>query len=272
MQVPTVIDGVWCDDAAHAVHVSDRGLNYGDGVFETMRLVDERILRFDGHLARLMFGCERLGIAPPNAAEVRGDIETLLANRKHGPCVVKYVVTRGVGGRGYRGLQMRATRIVTLHPAPADESRTLMARWCETRLARNARLAGIKHLNRLEHVLAQNEWSDPNVGEGLMLDTEGELICATAANVFLVIDAALVTPDLRYSGVRGVMRDSVIACAQRLGWPVEQRAVWPDELPRASEVFVTNAIRGVRAVIQLEEQRWSPGPVVHRLHAECAHA
>jgi 4-amino-4-deoxychorismate lyase len=251
--------------------VADRGLNYGDGVFETMRLTNGRVVRFERHLARMTHGGERLALGVPDARTVRTDIDLLIREHKNDSGVVKYVVTRGVGGRGYRGQQLRASRIATLHPAIPDDA-TVKARWCETRLARNARLAGIKHLNRLEQVLAQNEWSDANIGEGLMLDTEGELICATAANIFLVIDSILVTPDLRYGGVRGVMRDSVIESARRLGWSVEQRAVWPDELPRATEVFVTNAIRGIRSIVQLDAQQWLHGPFAKRLQTECADA
>jgi 4-amino-4-deoxychorismate lyase len=183
--------------------------------------------------------------------------------------VLKLIVTRGAGGRGYRASSaLQPTRILSLHDLPKSEaSQGIAVRWCETRLARNAQLAGIKHLNRLEQVLAQNEWRDEQIAEGLMLDTEGELICATAANVFIVSERTLVTPDLRFSGIRGVMRQHVILTAHRLGIEVEERAVWPQELMSAGEVFVTNAVRGLRSVLQLEHCTWQPGPVVQRLTA-----
>jgi 4-amino-4-deoxychorismate lyase len=141
-------------------------------------------------------------------------------------------------------------------------------RWCDTRLARQPLLAGIKHLNRLEQVLAQSEWSDERVQEGLMVDTEGELIGGTASNVFVVRDGTLLTPDLRFCGVRGVMRGQVIACARRLGLPVSEEPLWPEDLQSAKEVFVTNAVRGIRPAATLGDLAWSDHAVARRLSVE----
>jgi 4-amino-4-deoxychorismate lyase len=197
---------------------------------------------------------------------LRRDIATLVG--AHGEGVVKLIVTRGAGGRGYRSPPLSPTRIAMLYPLPTMSGQPgITVRWCTTRLARNAQLAGIKHLNRLEQVLAQNEWHDESIAEGLMLDTEGELICATASNIFLVSEGVLATPDLRFSGIRGVMREQVIAAAQRKGIALEERALWPDELLGAAEVFVINAVRGIRPIVALDEQRWAVGPVTTRLMA-----
>jgi 4-amino-4-deoxychorismate lyase len=114
-------------------------------------------------------------------------------------------------------------------------------------------------------VLAQNEWTDERIGEGLMLDTEAELICATASNLFIVCDGVLATPDLRFAGIRGVMREQVIKKAQQLGMVVAERALRPDDLLNASEAFVTNAVRGIRPIELLGEQRWPMGPIAARL-------
>lgn len=143
-----------------------------------------------------------------------------------------------------------------------------MVRWCETRLGRNTRLAGIKHLNRLEQVLAQQEWDDPRIAEGFMLDTEGELVCATSCNVFLVRDGVLRTPDLRFCGVAGVMRARVILAAAELGIAVVEEPLWPDDVATAQEVFITNAVRGIRAVVSLDTLSWSPGPITAQLAAQ----
>jgi 4-amino-4-deoxychorismate lyase len=140
-------------------------------------------------------------------------------------------------------------------------------RWCDTRLARNALLAGIKHLNRLEQVLAQAEWQDADIDEGLMLDTEGEVVSATAANVFVVRDGTLLTPDLRFSGVRGVMREQVLGAAQRLGIALSAEPLWPHHIECASEVFLTNSVRGIRSVGALGKQQWRETPVADQLRA-----
>ena len=109
--------------------------------------------------------------------------------------------------------------------------------------------------------MALAEWQDTNITEGLMLDTEGELISATMNNVFLVVEETLVTPDLRYSGIQGVMRNKVLQFADQLAIPTEQRAVRAEEVIAAQEVFLTNSIRGIQPVTRLDQQNWSVGPL-----------
>lgn len=261
----TLVNGQRVADATHALSVEERGVAYGDGVFETMLLRAGAVRFVDRHFARLQLGCERLGIAPIAEATFRSDIATLIKGHDDG--VVKFIVTRGAGGRGYRAeTHLMPTRIALLYPPiRRDADPGIAARWCATRLARNAQLAGIKHLNRLEQVLAQNEWRDPNIAEGLLLDTEGEVICATAGNVFIVSEGLLVTPDLRFSGIRGVMREAILLWATRNGVATEERPLWPDEVERASEVFISNAVRGVRPVAALGEHRFHIGAITQRL-------
>jgi 4-amino-4-deoxychorismate lyase len=263
--IALLVNGQSVADAAHAISAEERGLQYGDGVFETMLLQDGQVRYLADHYARLEMGCERLGIAPPIIDIIKSDIAQVARVANDG--VLKLIVTRGAGGRGYRSTtSLQPTRMLGLHPLPAtDNTPGITVRWCNTRLARNAQLAGIKHLNRIEQVLAQNEWHDTHIAEGLMLDTEGELICATAANVFFFSERTLVTPDLRFSGIRGVMRAQVLSMARLLKIDVEERSVWPQELAAASEVFVTNAIRGLRPVLRLDAQTWQVGPIAQQL-------
>jgi 4-amino-4-deoxychorismate lyase len=258
-----IVNGVALTAAEPAIAIADRGLNYGDGLFETMLLSNGCVRFFDAHLERLELGCRRLQIDPPDADALRKDVASILASQREG--VVKIVVTRGSGGRGYRpDPASRPTRIVSLHELPAMTA-AIQARWCETRLSRNPALAGIKHLNRLEQVLAQQEWSDASIAEGLMLDNEGELVCATAANVFVVQAGELRTPDLRFCGVRGIMRDAVIRTATQLGIGVHEEALWPHHLETADEVFLTNAVRGVRSVMALGGRTWREGNVTQAI-------
>lgn len=265
MMLSLLVNGLAPPDVAHALAATDRGLHYGDGVFETASLTNGRVRFLDDHLLRLAAGCALLGIPAPDRGTLVAEIECVTAGSRDG--VVKIIVTRGIGGRGYRpAAGLRPTRVVTLYPAPPAE-RCVVVRWCETRLARNARLAGIKHLNRLEQVLAQAEWQDERVGEGLMLDTEGELVCGTASNVFAMREGVLVTPDLRFCGVRGVMRTQVLRAARQLGIAVSEEALWPHDLDAASEVFVTNAVRGIRSAVELGDQRWPQGPVAQHLRS-----
>lgn len=259
-----LLNGVSIGNPKHALHVEERGLNYGDGVFETMLLTNGAVALIDGHLERLRIGCERLGIATPSTQSVLGDVKTLTKTSSNG--IVKLIVTRGAGGRGYRAnAELAPSRITLLYPQPQTTSREVDVRWCAMRLARNAQLAGIKHLNRLEQVLAQNEWSDASIAEGLMMDTEGEVVSATASNVFVVIDGVVTTPDLRFSGVRGVMRQHVLRKTSDLGIEVSERSLRKEDILDADEIFLTNAVRGIRPVVALGERRWPVGPITQRL-------
>lgn len=271
MTLAVLLNGVECVNVAQAIAIADRGLNYGDGLFETMLLKGGRVRLLEAHTARLALGCERLGIEFPGDSCLHAEIQRVCASAEEG--IVKLVVTRGSGTRGYRPLPNAATtRIVSLHaPAPRGSS-SIRVRWCATRLARNPTLAGIKHLNRLEQVLAQREWSDPSIEEGLMLDSEGELVCATAANLFIVRGQELVTADLRYCGILGVMRGEIIRLARALGIPVHEEPLWPEDLEAASEVFVTNAVRGIRTIASLDHHSWPCGPVTQALSRALDHA
>jgi 4-amino-4-deoxychorismate lyase len=269
LSVSVLINGRTPTDRNHALAFDDRGLQYGDGLFETALLTGGRIRFLEEHLERLRAGCERLGIVCPDRDLLLKDLGLLTAGRGEG--ILKMVVTRGAGARGYRADgQAEPTRIVALFPVPAAATmpgQGIEVRWCMMRLGRNPALAGIKHLNRLEQVLAQSEWNDPRIAEGLMLDTEGELVAATAGNLFLVRGGTLCTSDLRYCGIRGVMRGRVIVAAKTAGIPVEEQPLWPADLESAEEVFVTNAIRGMRPVVSLDQWNWSVGPITQQLAA-----
>ncbi len=259
-----IVNGVECVNPANAIAANDRGLSYGDGVFETMLLQQGRVRFLEAHLARLALGCQRLGIEHTDEQRLRAEIAQIARSVESG--VIKLVVTRGVGARGYRAAAASSpTRIVSLHAPISCDDAGIHVRWCDTRLSRNPTLAGIKHLNRLEQVLAQNEWQDPTIDEGFMLDSEGELVCATAANLFLVRGNELVTSDLRYCGVRGVMRGEAIRLATASGIAVHEEPLWPEDLETASEVFLTNAVRGIRVVMRLDQYAWPRGPISQTL-------
>lgn len=265
MMLALLVNGVAPANPSQAIAADDRGLQYGDGLFETALLINGRVRFLDDHLERLFRGCERLGIRAPDRQALLDEIAKVSAAANRG--VLKIIVSRGAGGRGYRppAEAAAATRIVALHPLKETPQHALKLRWCETRLGRNARLAGIKHLNRLEQVLAQSEWREGEFDEGLMMDTEGELVCATAGNVFALRDGALITPDLRFCGVQGVMRAQVIGIASKLGMAVSEEPLWPHDLETASEIFITNAVRGIRSATSLDSLQWSDSTVATRL-------
>jgi 4-amino-4-deoxychorismate lyase len=233
----------------------DRGLQYGDGLFETMRVRRRGIRLLKLHLERLAEGCRRLGIDVPGAGLER---EAAARARQCIDGVLKLILTRGRGARGYRPTgKERHTRVLSLHALPPSETlaRPVRVRLCRTRLGLNPDLAGLKTLNRLESVMARAEWRDERIWEGLMRDVEGTVISGTMSNVFLRRGSTLMTPALDRCGIAGVMRRWVLEQAKDL-----RLSVWQGRLPveafrDAEEVFMTNAVAGVVPVGCLIESR-----------------
>lgn len=199
----------WVDGRPAAeLSVRDRGLAYGDGLFETLAVRAGTPRLLERHLARLEEGCRRLAI-PLDTAALRQELLAFCAALGDG--VAKLIVTRGEGLRGYAPpAEASPRRILSGSPRPAYPERhwqqgvRLFA--CRTRLAEQPLLAGLKHLNRLEQVLARAEWSDAGHAEGLMLDVHERVVEGVFSNLLLVLDGTLVAPDLRRCGVAGVMR------------------------------------------------------------------
>lgn len=247
----------------------DRGLHFGDGVFETMAVDAGRVLCLDRHLARLEHGCARLGIPAPALQALQGECERVCEGV--GRAVVKILVTRGVGGRGYApDPDASPTRIVARYPWPAYRpgirNEGAAVRICETRLGRNPRLAGIKHLNRLEQVLARCEDDPLGCDEGIMLDDRERVVEGISSNVFTVHDGRLRTPEIVECGVAGVVRAVVIEQARALtGSDAAVGHLGLDELLAADECFLTNSLIGVWPVNAIGDRAMSPGPVTARV-------
>lgn len=259
-----LIDGL----ASDRLSVTDRGLAYGDGLFETLAAVDGRPRYWSRHLTRLARGCARLGLVMPDEDLLAAEAAQLLATRRQ--AVLKLILTRGSGGRGYRPPQpAQPRRIFSVHdwPAAAGAAQPIAVRWCTHPLSLNPRLAGLKHLNRLDQVLARSEW-DEEFDEGLMRDLDGGVIEATAANLFFVRDGVLVTPLLDRAGICGVMRERLLELATAAGLPWLERRADMTEVEAASELFLSNSVFGIRPIARLGERSFpAPGPLTTRLLA-----
>lgn len=256
--------------AAGQLDAHDRGLHYGDGVFTTLRVHHGEAVLWERHVERLWSGCRHLGIAPPDSVLLYAEAQRVCATAPRG--VLKIIITRGSGGRGYRLPQpAHPTRIVALHPWPdfpaAHWSEGVRVRVNAMRLGRNPALAGVKHLNRLEQVLARAEWDDPALTEGLMLDEHDHVIEATAANIFVVQDGAVLTPALHACGVAGVMRALIMKLAQAAGMPVRECTLSLDAARAAQEMFLTNSVIGVWPVRELDTMAKPIGPITRRIAA-----
>lgn len=252
------------------IPVSDRGLQYGDGLFETIAVCRGQPRLWASHMRRLVAGCARLGIPPPDTDQLAAEVRRVTGESER--AIAKIIVTRGSGARGYRpATNGSAVRIVQGLPWPkfpeSAEREGVAARWCQTQLARQPRLAGLKHLNRLEQVLARAEWQD-EYAEGLMCDQNGDVIEGTMSNVFLVRDGTLITPDLSQSGVAGVMRATVLELARSRALDCAIRPVTVPMVEGGAELFLTNSLIGIWPVARLESKMFpAPGPITQMLQA-----
>lgn len=251
-------------EPANSISVSDRGLAYGDGVFETFRVISGQLLFGEEHLQRLNLGCERLGIAL-DPDQLRQELKSALNTGAQAE-VLKLIVTRGSSGRGYRSSPGSAsTRIITLHALPANiqlhAGDGVKAFVCRQRLSPQPALAGLKHLNRLEQVLASREWPDESYHEGVMLDLEGNVVEGTRSNLFIVKGGQLMTDPLNTCGIAGVMRKILM---QHFADKVYLEKFGVDELHSADEAFFCNSIFGVWPLRHLtsdtSETHYATGP------------
>ena len=249
-------DANWRDDDLR-LPLSDRGLAYGHGVFESMLYSEGEVALVDFHLDRLITGAERLGIAVirSNVVSSLDSFCAKLALQEDTICVIKLILTAGSGGRGYKNPDEMNPRLVVIDspiPDDLDEQRAAgISLWrCSSQLSVNPQLAGIKHLNRLEQVLARNELHRQECSDGLMFDHSGCLIETTSANVFLKTrSAGWMTPSLSTAGVAGVMRSILIErLFPSLNIALEVRSVHEAVLEEIEEIFVCNSIRGILPV------------------------
>jgi 4-amino-4-deoxychorismate lyase len=261
--------GSWIDGVAgNLLPGDDRGFNYGDGLFETILVRGGRARFLAAHLARLQHGLRRLGIRFDAFPALQAEIAHAAAGAPP-LAVLKIIVTRGSAQR--RGYAPRdagpARRVVTLWTAPplTNPRAGVELRVAATRIGANPALAGIKHLNRLENVLAAAEVPDDPAFDALLLDAADRVVCGCMSNVCIVKAGAVATPLLDECGVAGVLRGIVIRESAALGIPFEQRHNTLAELAAADEVFITNARIGVVPVRRVGEHSFHMHAVTHRL-------
>lgn len=250
------VDGAW---------TGTRGLHYGDGVFRTGLILEGRLVQRERQLARLTLDASRLDLEI--APELAGEVDEVCGEAGEG--VLRIVLSRMDSGRGYLPQGSRCDRLLRVSPLPDHASGAwkegIACAWSPVLLAVQPRLAGIKHLNRLEQVLASRDWP-AGCQEVLMCDSEGRVTCGSRSNVFFVIEGVLVTPDLSFAGVAGMMREQLIELARQSGVGCEIGVVSPDEVRHASEAFACNSLIGIWPLRSVGSLRFdAPGPITRRL-------
>ncbi|WP_116364160.1 aminodeoxychorismate lyase [Parahaliea mediterranea] len=264
-------DPCWIDgELSSTLPLPDRGLAFGDGVFETLLLYNGGAVLLDFHEARLQAGLGRLAL--PASPTVLAEAVTRASRvAPTGYAALRVTVTRGGGPRGYAPPAQQTPRtIAQLTPLASDPGtwrEPLKLGLSSVRLAKQRQLAGIKHLNRLEQVLASAECARQGWDEALMLDDDDHVISAIAGNLFVASRGRLVTPRLGASGVAGTRRRAVIerwAPAQDIA--VTEAVLDVSAVQAADEVFICNSLQGIRPVAAFAGQRWSAFPLARALH------
>lgn len=241
--------------AITSLSISDRAIHYGDGIFETIALKHGVMPFWSDHYQRLMSACERLKFPVPSEGILLQEIDVVKQNQE--TAVIKIIITRGTNEWGYRIPNVSKTkRIVQSYSFPQYPStyyqQGIKVVFCKTPVSENSALAGIKHLNRLDNVLASSEWNDADIAEGLMCNAQQYVIQGTKSNVFCVRDGVLYTPDLTQAGILGVMRAQILNWAQQRAIPVRIQPITREAFLAADEVFISNSIFGVWPVTDIE--------------------
>jgi 4-amino-4-deoxychorismate lyase len=258
------------------ISVLDRGFAYGDGFFETCRVYKNKIHLWDLHLKRLVYTAERLAITL-DPGQLQLWIDNLLQQTPSlDNAILKIQITRGTGARGY-AVTGSASPTIVLFLSPTNTLLTqqwidgVSVRICEFQLSESSALAGLKHLNRLENILARAEWKD-EYAEGLLFNQQGYLIEGTMSNIFLIKDGQLITPDLSRAGVAGVMRENIITkISSKLKIECQQKNIVLDDLLNANEIFICNSLIGIWPVNQLDADvisTFTPGKMTRELQTE----
>ena len=252
----------------------DRASHYGDGLFETIAVRQGKPCLWPYHLNRLQQGCVRLGLPPVEEQELTAEVQQHSISHPH--AVLKLILSAGNIQRGYqRPAIVIPNRYLQSQPWPDhplyQTDRAVQLQLCQTRLGSQPLLAGIKHLNRLEQVLARNEIRPP-ADEGVMLDQQGRVVEGVMSNLLLQHDGYYMTPRIHDCGVAGVVRQLVLDRAEQQGQTILVGTVSLDQLQQAEAVYIMNSLLGVRRVSRFEEREYPQIPMptfLHRIHRAC---
>ncbi|NOT15591.1 MAG: aminodeoxychorismate lyase [Methylotenera sp.] len=248
----------------HSITPLDRGFAYGDGVFRTIQLCGGLPMHWPLHYQKLVADCATIGIVCPSAELLMSDLQQLitLENIEENKLeVLKIIITRGEGARGYKPpAVVMPTRVLIKSAIPEYATEYAMQgvrlHLCETRLATQPKLAGVKHLNRLENILARMEWRDDHIFDGLMLSQQEVVIECTMSNLFARFGTSLITPDLSQCGVAGVTRQRILGFGRALGFNMHIENIALEKLLQADEMVICNSLFGAFQVRELAQKTW----------------
>jgi branched-chain amino acid aminotransferase len=264
----TFLNGHFVPDAQAVIPVNDRGFMYGDGLFETVRVLNGRPFRFAQHLERMMRGADFLKIKPPFPPRELQDYAGQLIEKNQMPeALLRVTLTRGPGERGYTpNGEGRPTIVMTLHPAPASE---IPVQWSlitsSYRVPAADPLSSFKTLNKLTHVMARAEAAEKGVNEALLINTNGEVAETASGNVFWVYNDKICTTPTGRGVLPGITRAVVLEICQALGLLTNKRVIKPEALKNSEGIFVTQSALGIVPVAAFDGELIAPSPLVDQI-------
>jgi len=252
--------GYWVNGIEQSqITLQDRAIQYGDGFFTTILVVDKSVLNWQAHCQRIYNSCETLGFPQTNFQQLsdwlENALQTFFEKNSVRDCVLKIVITRGLGGMGYQMPQQITPNVlfyIKSSPVQIQQNQLtaiepMTIGLCNI-LASIGSLAGVKSLNRLENVMARTEIAKKGYAEGLMLNANNEVVCGTQSNLFMIKANSIFTPKIQQSGVAGTTRFQMNKLVQILGFELKEQSLTLADIEQADELFFTNAVRGVQPV------------------------
>ena len=253
-------------DSQPGASIHDRGLHYGDGLFETMLLRAGKIRHWQAHYQRLNASARRLHIDCPKRDWLEENLRPFFCLNQD--LVIKIILTRGSEGRALDIPAKQKPNVYLLHYpyAVSPKNQCISAFFSSITLSENSKLAGIKHLNRLDYVMAAHELGEnPNFNEAILCDQQGHVIEGIIHNLFFIVDGRILTPDLTRCGVEGIARAIILKHIQRDGLKINIGRFTKEQLGEASECFMCNSVQGIRPVVQIENKALEIGPRTRQL-------
>ncbi len=248
------------------ISIYNRNVQYGDGLFETCVTKENQILFWEKHLSRLDMGCERLKIKKIEESIWLKDIEKALSLTSHKNCVIKLILSRGNSQRGYSYPDdIMPVRIVILSEMKKTYAKkSFSLEYAQSGYHSNPNLAGIKHCNRIEQILARAKLKED---EAIMLDENQNIISVTQGNIYFIFGQRLVTPKLDRCGVIGSRRSLILELAKSIELDVEQDNISVTDAKKADEIFISNSIIGIQSVSSIEDYQLPNSSMTRKISA-----
>ncbi|MGK0248698.1 MAG: 4-amino-4-deoxychorismate lyase [Oleispira sp.] len=256
-------------NAHQCININDRALQYGDGVFETLRIVNGNIPMWKYHQQRLKNAQDILGLPLDDFFSQWDDFVTQSLSHIASGCA-KLIVSRGEGPRGYNiPPQVTLNWWLSINDLPTVNCKSnFRLTLCRHTLSRQPTLAGLKHLNRLDQVMARSEWNEQeNFDEGIMFNLDGDVTEGTMSNIFWLKEGRLFTPDLSQEGIDGCVRRWIIDQERNNSTVVIEKGAKLDQLLTADAVFITNSLLGIQKVTEIDGHVINQSPQVEGLAA-----